>query len=83
MRLRAFTVKTNIASGKYEFHLRGVKVAEVSLFTPSRSLDDIADNLANRLHREIKFLDEHPDASLAPAHEAEPSAMVASLEDLG
>lgn len=82
MKIRAFNVKANTASGKYEFHLRGVKVAEASLFTPRGHLDAIADNLSNLLHREIKFLGEHPEASLAPAHEADPAAMVPTLADL-
>ena len=79
--IRGFHIRTNC--GKYEFHLRGVKVAAVSVLEFDRvRLDRFADGLHNILHREIKFLNDHPEATLAPASAATPETMVASLEDL-
>lgn len=81
--IRSFTVHRDIEEGVYEFHLRGTKVAAVPIFgTHVRTLDTIADDLHNIHFRTIKFLEAHPEATLAPAHEGTPETTVDCLEDL-
>lgn len=82
--IRSFSVLKNLEDKVYDFHLRGVKVAALafSQVTHPSALDLFADWLSNILFREIKFLDEHPEATLAPAHEGDPAAMVPTLADL-
>ncbi len=82
--IRNITVIKNLEDETYEFHFRGLKIAAVSTrkITNTKQIHDVVDNLHRQFFTAMKFLNNNPEARIAPISEATPESLVESHADL-